>query len=609
MTKAIFKGSYCIMPVDEKYQNPNMPTLTEEEINRKAMDILSFLKQISPLAQKMTLPNDDIFLSLESAVSDFSKLDYYKRNERLEIRALKRDGQNPFYANFIINSFDSYVQGNLSSFLSILYNNKIPFDLYYSLYTFNKDELIENKNGPVKIKKVCKDNVIRTSTVSCDFDDITETEFLLEYNRFIDMDIEPTITVFSGHGYQCHWKIETTYDITFLKLFCQSLLNAGFHVDKKICDCSRILRLPFTHNCKDFSKTENASAIETYIYRKTNKQYDFALLYDKLLSNTIYEEVSFEPKKKAKNKKEIIHTIDKSFLKYNYKDFLNIDILPAPVQIMLMGFQEGHANDVLLFLVSYLKEVGLSLPQILEITSILSTLNTYNWAWDISEVSRNTKRFYYAAYHAKAVYERFLLKDFGPMEFVETNGCIKIDNEIIYNISHIGTRAFKTYIEFLCFNIPFEGTMSGFSKFFGISEKNLRTRFLKLQRNGLIYRKAHTNKKNQEVYCYFLNVLRHQSNQGFTIISDSTLQSLFQMIDNKSINETDFSVYCCMKSFCYGLKISCSVSQETISEVLGLNRTTVTKSVKKLAKYNLITIQNIYFDNYQYRNEYTLNVI
>lgn len=545
----------------------NKETITEpsEKTVELANNIVDFLKQIRPNLTK-------------------------ENNREIEIRLLRRDKADNFLGTFRLSDFNEYTKNKLIEFLTYVENFK--YCTYYSVYGFDKTILPIINDEEKKTPKIAKNNAKDTSILVADFDNISEENFDKYYIEFISLNIEPSITIFSGHGYQCIWKLDKNYDdLMLLKKFTKQLLALNFPIDNKIKDCARLMRVPGTFNCKDID-----SIIPTYIYKQTTekekiKEYSVEDLFSKIRLNTYNTEENIS----VGNLQEIY-------------PMLNIKQLPTPIHKMLQGFVEGKANNVLMFLTLYFRELGFSKGKIKEIISILAKQGTYPWDEDF--VLKEVDRFFYnRQYSAKTVYLSSL-KEFGYFDFQLTNNeNLKINNYVMLNVKNISSKAFIIYLQMLIYVHNGEEnsfTLKDISDLVKCSERRLKDKLDELLKIGLLDKKR-SYKKDGNAYLYYINGFLRFTEKGFTNFHIASLKLLLKQLEYKEINETQVIICLYLKQRCYNENNMCYLTLETIGNDLGFTKSTISKAFSKIEEAKLITRTKIPVTDFQYRYNYFLN--
>ncbi|HBF6599511.1 TPA: hypothetical protein KOT48_003677 [Clostridioides difficile] len=594
--------------------------LTEEEVKNRLEKLWDFLQYIHPeLGNKKYISQ----LNNECVLGDLA----------IEIRALKRvKGESSAYCNHRIYNFSDSQKKKLYEFLKKLNNKEIPYCMYYSVFNFNSKVMGVSKSGNVKEKWnncVCINNSISTHILVMDFDDITEEEFIKYRLKLSEIGLD-TSDIFSGHGYQCIIKLnQLCLDKNILTEFTNKLLSKGFPVDKKIKDSARIMRNPYTDNSKGAIK--DMPIISTDLCYKSSREYSVEEIFNKLdrLPTVISIETPIKASggvkidlvnKHTKIKKEVIKEVKTGGKEINKKrltdmeleqlyPMLNIKELPDAVKLMLSGFQEGKANNVLMFITLYLKEQGIALSVITDIINTLKDLDTYNYSWEDIPKGEVSRFYFMKDYTSKSVFLSEL-QDFGYVEynFIDKS-VITINNYIFSKLADISSSAFYIYIKLLekeNYDNTSVFTLNEISSVVGITKRRVAEHIDDLVKSRLLDKKR-ANRRNGEEYKFFLSRFEQHKELGFTKFNIATLKLLLTYVEMKKINTTQLSICMYIKYICYNGKQNCSISQENLGIALGVNRTTITKAFKSIEDVMLIRRDAVKINDFQFKYNYTIH--
>lgn len=130
--------------------------------------------------------------------------------------------------------------------------------------------------------------------IDIDFKDYKKTMFDPEVEAILKLkwsDIPPSIIVKSGHGIHAYWSLATRlYDHDMIKEMTRKLAKL-FNSDPAVAECSRIMRLPGTFNCKDKENIVPCVVLDGTDWGNI-KVYDTAELYEYLNKEVMLPPVS-----------------------------------------------------------------------------------------------------------------------------------------------------------------------------------------------------------------------------------------------------------------------------------------------------------------------------
>ena len=509
----------------------------------------------------------------------------------IEIRPIKRLKDLEYTISLNIWRLDNKGIEQLLDF-----NKKVngkEFCVYYSSFALNYDI----KSEGYQIGKVNNENARYTTILPLDFDEQSLTEITKQLDILRSLDIE-FITVFTGNGIQALILLnKKVYDTKILKKWTTLLISKGFRVDDSIVDCARVLRLPYTFNCKQFdinNKKYSHDAIEiaTEVWEWTEKRYDILDIFNKIQTlpsiipstkEEIEELKELETVKKVEfeensikdistnKKKEKINEIfevvksDIEVVKDQYK-YINIKQIPDAVVNMLYKTPEGLRNDTLLFLVPYLRNtLKLSEKQVIETIKVWGSRCTTPYTSDFAE--DEAKRILnYKSQYKYGKYTDNMQKAFGPLEIhiYKKNNTVEIYNDIFDNggIIKISDAAFKIYLHLELNKDKKESyTIKEIEELTSIPSVTIRRNIKDLIRYGYIRRKT-TYKKNKESYLYSLSEYRSRAT-GVTIFNKATLKLMLM-----DLTDGEIKLY----AYLYRMlneKLEVTASQKYLSSKIG----------------------------------------
>ncbi|WP_040214681.1 hypothetical protein [Clostridium polynesiense] len=518
-----------------------VPILDENQINKQAEKIIEFLQVIYP------------FLSQDSKTWI---------DGCIELRPLQRSGKHAFVRSYNAWCLSEKDIQLLKDFLREL--NGKQFCLYYSVYAFDyhKDVIDIRTKKPKQKGRINSHNSIFTTILAADFDHMNFNEFYVEKKKLKEAGID-SIDIFTGHGFQTIILLnKKIYDKEILKKFTLLMLDKGFKVDPKIIDSARILRLPYTYNCKACSeKTEYYDPVEpniipTTVVNWTTSRYSTEDVFEKLNALPNMSDLSSSNKdvrkKKDSNEASTYKSVSTTETKIKvedartlYADLLDIDLLPYPIQKMLFGTSEGMRNSVMMFLVPFLKNsLGINIKIIKQIMCIWGR----RCVPELEEAVINSEvdRIYSYNFKGKhGAYTSELREHYGYIEFnrYKRDNKIIISNDLFEDYNIISDSAVKLYLVLKLINKTdgiMEFTKTDVMKYVGISGSTFNRNIQFLLKLGYINKKR-TNRRCREGYVYYLNPY-FSSTRGYTCLENAAVKLL---IDNLTDGETKLYTYMC----------------------------------------------------------------
>lgn len=318
-------------------------------------------KQIKKLAM-LKKQNEEILTRLESASIDIlGVLDFLKRihneiefNHRVEIKCL------PIKEDDKVISIALYGFGIENQLMLLKKLDKLnlkEYNIYYSLYRY---ELTD-----IKRRMINSANSRCTSVLALDFDKIDSVKKDELYKFFTAKDIRPMI-VSSGYGYHFLFRLNKTYyDIKLLAIFNRLVIEElGLPADSSVKDCARVLRLPFTFNCKkvlnEDGTTDYSKALACTVVQYSGNTYSAEELFKKLGGSYTYVESSHGLAVKEdtlaegadinyfKTLQEVVKTHYSGCLKH-------LDLPLNILQMLCIGGREGARNECIMYLIYFFK--------------------------------------------------------------------------------------------------------------------------------------------------------------------------------------------------------------------------------------------------------------
>ncbi|MBT2282203.1 helix-turn-helix domain-containing protein [Paenibacillus polymyxa] len=572
-----------------------VPVLTDGQIDKQAEKQIRFLKAVHPQLE-----------------------DTHWNEGRVELRPVKRDPSIREY----LRSFGTWHLGEkdtseLKKFLQIM--NGKGVDLYFSSFAFDYGLEVFKKDGKKYEKgKVNNENALFTSILPMDFDGITAKEFQSQKQRLIDLGIE-TIDIFSGHGYQSSILLNhRVTDKEIYKKFTTLMLAKGFKVDEAVQDPARVLRMPYSFNCKAldrnskyYSMTKPEIVPTTDVYW-TEKRYHVTEVFEKLnslpdLINQIEPLSEIQVKsilttplidtdrrgKKERNKREIevVGEIKVETLKAVY-NMLDFERLPDAVQKMLAGSQEGLRNKVMMFIIPFLRNsLGLNIQTIKDV--MVCWGERCSPSLDASHIFKETDRIYAKDFKGKhGKYTEELRGAYGYLEFenyTKKNKLI-ISNDFFDDLSVLSDCATRIYLA-MKLGESLEETKNfsklDIQKYAQISERTLERNMKELVLKGHVT-KRRGNRRAGEGYVYYLNPF-FNSVSGFTTLENATVKLMLN-----DLTDGELKLYSFLSKIVSQKGADCWASQKYIAQKIGKKgHDSISKMTASLHKKGFVTKKTI----------------
>lgn len=441
--------------------------------------------------------------------------------------------------------------------------------VYYS--TFALDYSIE---VPGKIKGMINNqNAQYTTILPIDFDNMSMSEFVQEKSKLAKLGIE-TLDIMTGHGFQSIVLLDKKiYDKNILKKWTTLLISKGIKADSALIDPARVLRMPYTNNCKEFDEnnkyySEDPQAIPTTDICWTEKRYDLIDIFKRIQSledvlpmleeeqkyieelTNVKQEVitkSNNTKGSGKRCKEVLSVIkntksisDIDEVEKLYGDIINIHAIPDAIINILYRTPEGIRNATLLFLLPYLKNsLNLCIEDMTKVLTIWGSRCSPALSQDfiINEVKRLMKYHNDSNKYKYGSYTEEMKSEFGPLEINEfaKNNNIIIYNDILESLHIISDKALRIYLSLeLHDNNEKKGySINEITKIANTSIATINRHLPILIRQGYI-RKIKGYKRGKEKYTYSISPYR-SGRRGYTIFNKATLKLMLMELTDPEI--------------------------------------------------------------------------
>lgn len=544
-----------------------VPMFTEKQLDKQLEKQIRFLRTIYP------------FLNDENNWNEGC----------IEIRPIKRDKNVKQY----VKSYNTWHLKEkdieaLREFLQIV--NGKGFCLYFSTFAFDFHKEVLKKNSKLFEKgKINNQNALFTTILPMDFDNISFQEFQEQKQKLMDLGIE-TLDIFSGHGFQSFILLDRkVYDRDILKKFTKVMLSKGFKIDEALVDPARVVRQPYTFNCKAMDKKSKyydavcPEILPTTDINWTERRYHIADIFKKInsLPDVIPQEhpiTEFEikaiktasmtknEKKKEENKIKEVKKIKIESLKTVYS-MLDFEKLEEPIQKMLQGSQSGLRNKVMLFIIPFLRNsLGLSIQTIKQIMTIWG--KRCSPSLDKDFVTAEVDRLYKYGLKAKfGAYTEELRKAYGYLEFTKftRQNKITIPNSIFDDFDVIKDGAVRIYL-----SLKLAEAIDGVKEFTkkdiqmaaDIVERTVERNIKDLVNMGYIC-KRRTNRRIGEEYIYYINPY-FSTTAGFTMLENAVVRMML-----KELTDGEMKLYSYLCRMIGDSQTDCWASQKYLAKQIG----------------------------------------
>lgn len=518
----------------------------------------------------------------------------------VEIRPINR-GEEDFMLSKSLMLWDlepSSVE-RLKTFLTR--HNGYPTCLFYSV--FNYDNLKQKNGKTTKSSRIHTAAALSTDEIALDFDDISHSDYIELVDRFEAMGLY-AMWVFSGHGYQAHILLDKSLeDKNILRSLVYKFRSKGFNCDPACVDPARLMRLPYTYNCKCFKDNAYDGEEPPFckILQQTNSRYSLDYLLselDKLPTVSKVDEEVLDGEGRGLKKKAAPVTqpdVDPdsfSLKKVEYPFLSNFD-LPEAVDKMLAYTPHGVRNKVLGYLIRLFKtQYKLSKNQIMEILSIWSK-EACDPVYPSDELKTDFSRLYYE-YNGLG-YDAALVKLFGPVDSQKLITLRKKDiflpSAFFKDFNTLDGKTVRLYLAIkMLEHIDEPATIDKLSELLGISDRALRPTIQDLVKSGHGFvKKGNRRMKEPDVYCTHRG---YSLQDGYVTYSYNDIKAyVTELYEKGSRAHGELKLYLYMRWKFYSGDIF--MSQTKLGENINVAQNTISDIVHRLEEKHFIKIVKV----------------
>lgn len=514
-------------------------------------------------------------------------------------------------------------------------HNGQPYCMYYSVFAFDYQKDAFTKAGKKAVKgKITAESALFAHEIVLDFDGIAYMEFKELISRLADIGLEG-IWVFTGHGYQFHILLnEPFYNNGELYKLVYLFRAKGFMCDPACVDSARLMRLPFTYNCKCFANEEYDNEFNNpplcKIVKETDKRYSYEDIVNQLKAlPTVNEEdeayyVSGYTEKTTDDK--AVSQLNPLFSAFNEEDadelvalqrleyppFLSFDDLPEPIAKMLKSTPLGFRNSALGLMIKYFKQYLLfGKDQIYSILNIWAE-SACEPAYDRMDFIADFERLYQGG---GLNYSSELAKQFGYINFenliqLHRDNKVFISNTVFQNMDIIDGNVLRAYLGVKILEhgnmaddedkVPI--TVNALEEVTGMSLRTLK-RVLPIAKTLKLLYVSQGAKRKGEPNTYHCNRI-NDLDAGFKALSVNDLEVYLSQSSRLKLNNNELKLYLFMLYKFYTRDWAMSLKK--LGQSIGCAESSVSALVSGLQKKKYLRVEKVYKDKVVFFNKYTL---
>lgn len=597
--------------------------LTSEQLEKQLDTIVGFLELVHPSLTQTT--------GFRPAV---------------ELRPISRGLEKGKASSFALSwslriwSTDDAAKERLQGFLQR--HNGQQTCLFYSVFTYRNGSNENEKSSHINSK-----NSYFTEEIALDFDNMDAAAYQQTMLKLNTAGVD-ALWVASGHGYQAHILLaEPAYDKNILETFVNLMRSKGFDCDPHCIDAARVMRLPGTLNNKCFADDTLAHEREhppaCTVVHYTTERYGVDELLDKLhqmpADDREYEQLTLysdpkvvpvpkenpptgKPKRtssaskagprsgstKQKNKGPEASVADTELVYISYPYISEFE-LPDAVERMLKRTPQGYRNKVLGFLINFFRQnYKLSNQQCYEIMKVWAEL-ACEPPYTLSEFEADFKRFFFT--YRGLPYDSALTKQFGVIDFegfvtLRKKNYIYIPNKFFAKFADMDGHLIRVYLAIkMLEHDNVAATQDAIAEALDVTKRTVITCLPELIQQGHCY-KTEGNRRQGIPNTYHTSHIGARKD-GYMSLSYAEIQMFIRDLNGTGTTTksgADLKLYLFFRWKFFSGDVY--MAQSRLAEHLGLSRTAIGKSVKRLEEQHYIKITKV-GDNPLYQHcEYTL---
>lgn len=507
--------------------------------------------------QKYSFNNSNNIISVDEKFikTMFSGLDGY-----IEIREIA-DGQakTKYFKSVkdLINNYDPSIDKNI----------------YIGMMTRNK------KRGKLQ-------DTLKTRALWLDFDDVQsyiEVEYILNMNKLP----QPSIVINSGHGYHVYYILDKAAGREIEPVIKQLAYTTG--ADGKATDLARIMRVPGTLNVKD---PYNPVKCEVMSMSKNTFNLD-----------ELAAALGVEAKAKEQPQREPEQAAEA--FNIDYEGIISKTKKPC-IKSMLQGVEEGERNWLLGRITKYLKnDLAISKKQAKKVVRVWNLKNekpqpegeliaSFNDYWHVDYNLQGCKILDSDGNlipDKQQILNKYCNKSECPLSakvvFEQGQSVIEYNNRLLNKIKSVSAYSLIIY-GMLTMNEQGLTAERG-SEILGITEKTFKKHVKKLIK--MKYAKVKKGIRQRGTSDVFYLTRQGTFKLGRSKISYAAIRLLNSELKQGLIKAADFKVYMLLRYYEYKSRTGeVYPATTTLAEKLGIDRSRVSKRIKRLEQRDFIEI-------------------
>jgi Mn-dependent DtxR family transcriptional regulator len=507
--------------------------------------------------QKYSLNNSNNIISVDEK---FIKKLFSELNGYIEIREIANGHAKTKYFKSVkdlINNYDPSIDKNI----------------YIGMMTRNK------KRGKLQ-------DTLKTRALWLDFDDVEsyiEVEYILNMNNLP----QPSIVVNSGHGYHVYYILDKAAGREIEPVIKKLAYTTG--ADGKATDLARIMRVPGTLNVK---KPYNPVKCEVMSMSKNTFKLD-----------ELAATLGVEAKAKEQPQREPEQAAEAFNL--DYEGIISKAKKPC-IKSMLQGVEEGERNFLLGRITKYLKnDLAISKKQAKKVVRVWNLKNekpqpegeliaSFNDYWQVPYNLQGCKILDSDGNlipDKQQILNKYCSKLECPLsakiEFEQGQSVIEYNNRLLNEIKSVSAYSLIIY-GMLTMNEQGLTAERG-SEILGITEKTFRKHAEKLIK--MKYAKVKKGIRQRGTSDVFYLTRQGTFKLGRSKISYAAIRLLNSELKQGLIKAADFKVYMLLRYYEYKSRTGeVYPATTTLAEKLGIDRSRVSKRIKRLEQRDFIEI-------------------